>query len=94
MPANVSAIQRAQVWIKSKGVCHYCGVKMNYDGPRPGSAQQADTFTVDHKVPLSRGGNSSRKNLVGACRNCNHLKGKMTEAEFREKIKGGKVESL
>jgi 5-methylcytosine-specific restriction endonuclease McrA len=31
--------------------------------------------TVDHKLPVSRGGTNALTNLVGACRHCNELRG-------------------
>lgn len=38
--------------------------------------------TLDHKVPMSRGGDDSLGNLVLACSRCNELKDDMTEEEF------------
>lgn len=54
---------RQSPWWKRKraaGVCHYCG----------------ETFppaelTMDHIVPLARGGRSTKGNLVPACKPCN-----------------------
>jgi 5-methylcytosine-specific restriction endonuclease McrA len=45
---------------KSRGVCHYC-----QQGVKPAE------LTMDHLVPLARGGRSTRGNLVPACRDCN-----------------------
>lgn len=39
--------------------------------------------TVDHRVPVSRGGSNGRGNKALACNRCNLLKGTMTEVEFR-----------
>jgi 5-methylcytosine-specific restriction endonuclease McrA len=39
-------------------------------------------FTVDHKIPLCRGGADDRANKVPCCHRCNNLKGDMTSAEF------------
>lgn len=52
-----------------KGRCAYCG-------------EVADPFHVDHVVPISRGGTSSKRNLVLACEQCNLSKGTKTAAEF------------
>jgi len=38
--------------------------------------------TLDHKVPLSRGGTHSQDNLVAACRRCNNEKYTKTADEF------------
>lgn len=48
----------------------------------PGRFQvQADTMrTIDHLIPLARGGDEGRHNTVLACMRCNTLKADMTEA--------------
>ncbi len=51
---------RAQI---QKGVCHYCG------GTFPPSE-----LTMDHIVPLSRGGHSTKGNIVPCCKACNNSK--------------------
>lgn len=38
--------------------------------------------TIDHAVPLSRGGMHSSSNLVMSCNSCNSRKGNRTPAEF------------
>lgn len=48
-------------------VCAYC---------RVGVAE-----TVDHIVPVSRGGSNAWSNLVGCCRECNELKADRTPKE-------------
>ncbi len=53
------------------GVCFYCS------GP-------ADT--IDHRIPLCRGGSALPANLVSACRSCNSRKRHRTEREFREVV--------
>lgn len=50
------------------GLCFYCG----------GSAD-----TIDHVIPLSRGGQDPIDNLVPACRSCNSSKGQKLVAEWR-----------
>ena len=59
------------------GVCHYCGGSFS-----------ADALTMDHIVPISRGGKSTRANLVPACKKCNSNKKYYTPAEIilREKL--------
>lgn len=58
--------------------CHYCAETI----PR-------DLRTLDHRVPLARGGGHTKDNLVMACWTCNCSKRDMTEAEFIERIKRG-----
>lgn len=44
-------------------------------------------YSIDHKVPTSRGGKDDLENVALACSDCNTLKANMTVEEF-EKIKG------
>ena len=53
-----------------KGVCHYCHQKFS-----------ADELTLDHIVPVARGGKSTRGNMVVCCRKCNREKSCLTPAE-------------
>lgn len=67
---------RASQWWKrrrSSGVCHYCGLKFP---PRQ--------LTMDHLVPIVRGGRSSRGNVVPACKDCNNKKKYMLPLEWEE----------
>ena len=57
---------RAQL---DKGICHYCGGKF----PR-------DELTLDHIIPVSRGGRSIKSNCV-PCKHCNNEKKFYTPAE-------------
>jgi len=52
------------------GICHYCGCQV-------GSA----ALTMDHVIPVSRGGTSTRGNVVPACDACNKSKRALTPAE-------------
>ena len=57
---------RATAWWKrrlARGRCGYC------ERPTPARA-----LTMDHRVPLVRGGRSVRGNLVPACHECNAAK--------------------
>lgn len=57
---------RRSAWWKRKrasGVCYYC---RNRFPPAE--------LTMDHRVPLVRGGRSTKGNLVAACKNCNTQK--------------------
>lgn len=47
----------------NSGVCHYCQKKF---APKD--------LTMDHVVPLARGGSSTQGNIVPACKDCNRDK--------------------
>jgi 5-methylcytosine-specific restriction endonuclease McrA len=55
-------------WVLQGRTCAYC--------PRPAT-------TVDHLIPLVRGGTNHEGNLTPACRSCNASKGAKTVAEWR-----------
>jgi CRISPR/Cas system Type II protein with McrA/HNH and RuvC-like nuclease domain len=60
------------------GKCYYCHEPMTLimlaqNHPR--------MCTADHKIPHCRGGRGS-SNFVGACSDCNLMKGNMTDVEF------------
>lgn len=65
---------RKTTWWKQKlalGTCYYCESKF-----------EAENLTMDHKVPLARGGKSSRNNIVACCKDCNTLKKDKTSVDF------------
>jgi 5-methylcytosine-specific restriction endonuclease McrA len=57
----------------AQGLCHYCGLKF-----------PASELTMDHLVPVSRGGKSSRGNVVPACKECNNKKKYLLPIEWEE----------
>ncbi|MFQ5666952.1 MAG: HNH endonuclease [Candidatus Binatia bacterium] len=63
--AQARALRQSAWWKRRRasGVCHYCGQRVP---PRE--------LTMDHLVPLSRGGRSTKGNLVPACKACNTKK--------------------
>lgn len=63
-----------------EGRCFYCAKMMLMQ-----KALHPDQLTLDHLVPISRGGADTWDNTAGACRNCNLSKGLMTVDEFRAK---------
>jgi len=48
---------------RSSGICYYCGKKF-----------PPEELTMDHLIPLIRGGKSIKANLVPSCKSCNHSK--------------------
>ncbi|WP_274428158.1 HNH endonuclease [Desulfosarcina sp. BuS5] len=70
---------RATQWWKrriAKGLCHYCGRNT-----------PVKELTMDHIVPLARGGKSTKGNLVTACKECNNNKKNLLPMEWDEYIK-------
>ncbi len=71
---------RASQWWKrkcAKGVCEYCG--------RPTPAKD---LTMDHIVPVARGGKSRKGNVAAACKDCNTKKRGMMPLEWEAYLKG------
>jgi 5-methylcytosine-specific restriction endonuclease McrA len=65
---------RQSQWWKQKraaGVCHHCGKTF-----------PPHELTMDHLVPLVRGGRSTKGNLVPACKDCNNKKKHQLPFEF------------
>src|SRR5882757_5881022 len=60
--------------------CSYCFIKVEL---KPSESEASRLATIDHKIPLSRGGLWKRYNLTCACRGCNEDKGEMTDTEYR-----------
>ena len=65
-------------WMRKiqKGVCHYCLCSV-------GRAY----LTMDHLVPLSRGGKSRKGNIVPCCKECNSKKKYLLPVEWDEYLK-------
>lgn len=70
--AKARELRRTDWWRAQlqKGVCHYCGRTVG-----------AGNLTMDHVVPVARGGKSVRSNCVPCCKDCNNEKRAMTPAE-------------
>jgi 5-methylcytosine-specific restriction endonuclease McrA len=71
-------LRRSQWWKNriAKGVCHYCGEMF-----------PADELTMDHLVPVIRGGKSAKGNVVPACKECNSKKKHMLPIEWEEYLR-------
>lgn len=68
-------LRQSQWWKRrcSKGVCHYCG-----------QATKPKDLTMDHVVPISRGGKSTKGNVVPACKACNNKKKQLLPMEWEQ----------
>ena len=67
------ALRRTHWWQRKlqKGICYYCNRHVGRAG-----------LTMDHVVPLSRGGRSTRGNIVAACKECNNRKKSLLPIEW------------
>lgn len=72
-------LRKSRWWHNSiaKGLCHYCG--KNYP---------PEELTLDHIVPIIRGGKSVRGNVVPACKECNSKKKYLLPIEWQEYLQG------
>ena len=68
-------LRQSQWWKRQldRGHCYYCG--------RPFAPSE---LTMDHIVPLARGGKSKKGNVAPACRDCNSKKKYMLPVEWEE----------
>ena len=66
-------LRRSQWWRNrvAAGRCHYCGASV-----------PPKELTLDHVVPLVRGGHSTRGNCVPACKPCNSAKQSLLPIEW------------
>lgn len=66
-------LRKSQWWQNklNKGICHYCGRKVS-----------RGELTMDHIVPLARGGKSTKANIVPCCKECNNKKQHLTPVEM------------
>jgi 5-methylcytosine-specific restriction endonuclease McrA len=71
-------LRKSQWWKRqlAKGACHYCLGRIP-----PGE------LTMDHIVPLIRGGKSVRGNTVPACKDCNNRKRYLLPIEWDQYIR-------
>ena len=71
--AKARDLRNTQWWKRrcAKGRCHYCSRET-----------PPKSLTMDHIVPLSRGGKSIRGNIVPACKACNNAKKHLLPMEW------------
>ncbi len=71
-------LRRSQWWKRrrARGMCHYCERMFP-----PGE------LTMDHVVPIARGGKSTRGNVVPACKACNTAKKQLLPMEWDTYLK-------
>ena len=75
-------LRESQWWKRqvAKGKCYYCG-----------SATAPKALTMDHIVPISRGGKSTRGNVVPCCKTCNTAKKQLLPMEWEEYLNNART---
>ena len=78
-------LRKTQWWknLVAKGLCRWCG---GHFAP--------NELTLDHIVPIIRGGKSSRGNVVPACKECNNKKKYLLPIEWEEFLTRGEKSPL
>ena len=73
-------LRESQWWKRrlAKGLCHYCQ-----------RAYSPAELTMDHIVPISRGGRSTKGNVVPSCKACNNKKRYLLPMEWEDYLNSG-----
>lgn len=67
--------ERTAVYNSSEGRCAICGKFVPFE-----------SFTVDHIIPLAKGGSNDMSNLQCACKTCNRIKQDILPEELMDKL--------
>ncbi len=75
--AKARKLRQSQWWknVLGRGQCHYCRKRLH-----------PSKLTMDHVVPVVRGGRTTRHNVVPCCKDCNSKKKYMLPVEWQEHI--------
>ncbi len=78
-------IRKTQWWKRkcSEGRCYYCGRNV-----------PPKELTMDHIVPVIRGGKSTKNNIVPACKECNSKKKHSIPMEWEEYLEYVKKDNI
>ncbi len=73
--SKARSLRKTRWWQQktSSGTCYYCGEKVGFKD-----------LTMDHVIPLARGGSSRKDNLVPCCKDCNNKKKDYLPVEWDE----------
>lgn len=74
---DFAPVDRIRVYERDKWICHICGGRVN----RRASTYAKDGATLDHVIPVSRGGSHTYDNVKLAHRGCNASKGNSLPGE-------------
>jgi 5-methylcytosine-specific restriction protein A len=70
-------LRESQWWKRrlAKGACYYCGRMF-----------PARELTMDHIVPVSRGGRTTKGNVAPCCKECNNAKKQLLPMEWEDHL--------
>ena len=73
--AKARELRQSQWWKNQlgRGLCYHCQKRFH-----------PSELTMDHLIPIVRGGQSNKKNCVASCKACNTKKGSKTTYEMAE----------
>ena len=76
--AKARELRKSRWWMqrRAKGICHYC---RRHFPP--------SELTLDHIVPLVRGGKTTKGNVAAACKQCNTKKKYLLPMEWEEYVR-------
>lgn len=68
-------LRNSQWWKRKRasGICHYCNNKF-----------VPKELTMDHVIPIARGGKTEKSNVVPCCKECNTKKKQLIPVEWEE----------
>ncbi len=68
-------LRNSQWWKRKRsyGICHYCNNKF-----------VPKELTMDHVIPIARGGRTEKSNVVPCCKECNTKKKHLLPTEWAE----------
>lgn len=77
--AEARRLRQTQWWKRKKaeGICRFCRRRF-----------KPSELTMEHVVPIVRGGKSTKGNVVPACKECNSKKKYLLPIEWEEYLKG------
>lgn len=81
---KAQTLRKSQWWKRkcAEGICYFCRKKIS---PKE--------LTMDHLVPLIRGGRSNKGNVVPSCKECNNKKKYLLPIEWEEYLERLKKDS-
>jgi len=80
---------KREVSIRDKGICTYCGKKATsatldrWKIPKY-KDEKGIPFELDHKIPLSKKGETSVENIVLSCRSCNRRRNRLPDNQVSD----------
>lgn len=77
--AKARTLRKTRWWKQrlARGDCYYCGRHFS-----------PDELSMDHIVPIIRGGKTTKNNVAAVCKECNNKKRYLLPMEWEEYISG------